>query len=486
MTKIIGQATASNYLDNPERSHKALFLLADDGFIYSLNSVNQSFTINQFQPLREGVTFQELLNWEQYLHTGCWIETRSGGEKKFRSELKSIAAIEEDKACWTPVKYYYFGEERRMDQYSARIAMDYLPSMLRWALNKAKQNGEDESWVLKRGAVNSMKQPWKNKECIVLPFIARDVIAKKFADRINLQKDDGPPSPSEAPRKEDQNEKKEPDNKEYAIIKSVSGTLFWEGGCGTGQNSGMRNPSGIPRWFCDLRGQGKIRVNSMSYSHHWLRSDGSFYHITGCCLHPRPLRDAFSGDPSKLADFLDNVYTKGGVPSHSAKFEIWECGEYIADDNCDDLSNFWKVAAAARRTGRFLYTSKKKHLKELLEGPQDSVPWIYAPTFDQFTQEYETRYRRRIESFAKEKEEREKRGTKRIHFDYDIKDLYGKNDVNHWQVLQISPGAGPRKIKAAYWEMAKQCHPDLHPGSKDAEERFKQLSISYQALIRLY
>lgn len=50
---------------------------------------------------------------------------------------------------------------------------------------------------------------------------------------------------------------------------------------------------------------------------------------------------------------------------------LWECGEYVPDADCTDRSNFWKVVASARRTGR--YIAKRKTVKLLLEGPKSDI-----------------------------------------------------------------------------------------------------------------
>jgi DnaJ-class molecular chaperone len=49
-------------------------------------------------------------------------------------------------------------------------------------------------------------------------------------------------------------------------------------------------------------------------------------------------------------------------------------------------------------------------------------------------------------------------------------------------VLGVSKTATADEIRAAYRRLAKQNHPDLHPGDKKAEERFKQISSAYDLL----
>jgi len=51
-----------------------------------------------------------------------------------------------------------------------------------------------------------------------------------------------------------------------------------------------------------------------------------------------------------------------------------------------------------------------------------------------------------------------------------------------YKVLGVKPDATQEAIRAAYRKLAKKLHPDLNPGNKDAEERFKEVAGAYDLL----
>jgi DnaJ-class molecular chaperone len=51
-----------------------------------------------------------------------------------------------------------------------------------------------------------------------------------------------------------------------------------------------------------------------------------------------------------------------------------------------------------------------------------------------------------------------------------------------YEVLGVSRDAKADEIRAAYRKLAKTSHPDLHPGDKRAEERFKEISAAHELL----
>ena len=57
-----------------------------------------------------------------------------------------------------------------------------------------------------------------------------------------------------------------------------------------------------------------------------------------------------------------------------------------------------------------------------------------------------------------------------------------ENKRDYYEVLGVQRGASEDEIKKAYRNLAKKCHPDLHPGDKEAEMKFKELNEAYDVL----
>src|SRR3972149_3736014 len=53
---------------------------------------------------------------------------------------------------------------------------------------------------------------------------------------------------------------------------------------------------------------------------------------------------------------------------------------------------------------------------------------------------------------------------------------------DYYDVLGLKRGASQKEIKQAYRKLARKHHPDVNPGDKGAEERFKDINRAHEVL----
>ena len=56
------------------------------------------------------------------------------------------------------------------------------------------------------------------------------------------------------------------------------------------------------------------------------------------------------------------------------------------------------------------------------------------------------------------------------------------NYKDYYKILGVGRDASEKDIKSAYRKMARRYHPDVNPGDKSAEEKFKEISEAYEVL----
>ena len=53
---------------------------------------------------------------------------------------------------------------------------------------------------------------------------------------------------------------------------------------------------------------------------------------------------------------------------------------------------------------------------------------------------------------------------------------------DYYEILGVAPEADKKVIKQTFRHLARKHHPDMNPGNKAAEEKFKAINEAYQVL----
>src|SRR5436189_4943387 len=53
---------------------------------------------------------------------------------------------------------------------------------------------------------------------------------------------------------------------------------------------------------------------------------------------------------------------------------------------------------------------------------------------------------------------------------------------DYYKILNVPRGASADEIKKAFGKLARKHHPDMNPGDKKAEEKFREINEAYEVL----
>src|SRR5437763_9302827 len=60
--------------------------------------------------------------------------------------------------------------------------------------------------------------------------------------------------------------------------------------------------------------------------------------------------------------------------------------------------------------------------------------------------------------------------------------MNGPTYKDYYAILGVDRSADLKEIKSTYRKLARKYHPDVNPGDKSAEEKFKDISEAYEVL----
>ena len=63
-----------------------------------------------------------------------------------------------------------------------------------------------------------------------------------------------------------------------------------------------------------------------------------------------------------------------------------------------------------------------------------------------------------------------------------VEEIMAENKRDYYEVLGVDKNADDAALKKAYRALAKKYHPDMNPGDKEAEQKFKEASEAYAVL----